>query len=158
VLINICDRNDRAARGTVGRMGSVMGAVMGHKIVKFDVIEEQPIRGKDGRCIECAYGEAGELLMPLKEDKPHTKFVGYTDDKSTSKKLIGIGFWFIISLKKIISLLGVSIPGAIGLSPRTSCIFARRLAFSLAPLCSIRVLGESCTSTFRPAPRKLPEA
>jgi hypothetical protein len=30
------------------------------KIVKFDVLEEKILRGKDGWCVECGPGEAGE--------------------------------------------------------------------------------------------------
>ena len=88
-LVNVCDINDRAARGAIGRMGTILGKVMGMKIVEFDIEEEVPKKDpKTGRCIECPPGTSGELICPVKADKPHTKFAGYTDAKSSSKKLI----------------------------------------------------------------------
>lgn len=87
-LFNLCNRNNKDARGTIGRLGFLAKKIMGMVVVKFDVVEEEPIRNKEGRLMECAPGEKGELLMPIKANKPHTKFVGYTDDKSTNKKLL----------------------------------------------------------------------
>ena len=75
-LCNLCHRSNKEARGAVGRFGKIANKITGMKIVNFDVVEEKPIRGKDGFCIECTPGETGELLMPIQEGKPHTKFVG----------------------------------------------------------------------------------
>mmetsp|Transcript_16508 Transcript_16508/g.36472 ORF Transcript_16508/g.36472 Transcript_16508/m.36472 type:complete len:636 (+) Transcript_16508:47-1954(+) len=91
-LINLCHRSDKASRGAVGRAGALITKVQGFKIAKFDVENEEPVRGKDGRCVECAPGEAGELLMPILQGKSTTEFVGYTDEKATAKKLISDAF------------------------------------------------------------------
>jgi fatty-acyl-CoA synthase len=47
--------------GACGRIGPYFRRMVGTpKIVKFDVLEEKILRGKDGWCIECKPGEAGE--------------------------------------------------------------------------------------------------
>ena len=50
--------------------------MMGHRIVKFNVVEEEPVRGSDGFCIECGVDEPGEMLFPIKQEDPTTHFVG----------------------------------------------------------------------------------
>ena len=84
-LLNHCVT--RADRGAVGRGGWLMRKLMGHKIVKFDVVEEQPMRDSRGFCIECAADEPGELLMPIKADDPSTTFAGYNNKAATAKKI-----------------------------------------------------------------------
>merc|ERR1740138_1161511 len=59
-------------------------------IVKFDVESEQPIRGKDGLCMECGPDEQGELVAPIKKI-PGTEvdnFEGYTSAEATAKKVL----------------------------------------------------------------------
>lgn len=85
-LFNHC--TTPAAQGAVGRMGAIMRAAVGIVLVKFDVDAEEPVRGPDGLCQPCAFGEAGELLMPIKDGDPTTRFVGYTDSKATEKKIM----------------------------------------------------------------------
>ena len=63
-------------RGAVGRQGWLLKKMMGHRIVKFNVVEEEPIRGSDGFCIECGIDEPGEMLFPIKQEDPTTYFVG----------------------------------------------------------------------------------
>ena len=74
-MLNHCV--EPADRGAVGRQGFIMKKLRGHRIVKFDVVEEKPVRGKDGFCIECGLDEPGELLFPIKQEDPSTHFVGY---------------------------------------------------------------------------------
>eukprot|EP00405_Crypthecodinium_cohnii_P018707 CAMPEP_0206475058 /NCGR_PEP_ID=MMETSP0324_2-20121206/33853_1 /ASSEMBLY_ACC=CAM_ASM_000836 /TAXON_ID=2866 /ORGANISM="Crypthecodinium cohnii, Strain Seligo" /LENGTH=632 /DNA_ID=CAMNT_0053950343 /DNA_START=41 /DNA_END=1939 /DNA_ORIENTATION=+ len=98
-LMNFCEREDLASRGAVGRMGALIGKVTNAKIVRFDVEKEEIVRGKDGFCIECPYGEAGELIFPNVQDDPTKAFKGYTDAKATEKKLLTNAFskgdsWF----------------------------------------------------------------
>ena len=50
--------------------------VQGYRIVKFDVDTEALVRSAEGRCVECAPGEPGELLMPIVEGKCETSFSG----------------------------------------------------------------------------------
>ncbi|CAJ1440310.1 unnamed protein product [Effrenium voratum] len=71
-LMNYCRKSDLEKRGAVGRGGfafqQVCGAqVMKFKILKFDVENEEPIRGADGFCMEAALGEPGELIFPIKD-------------------------------------------------------------------------------------------
>jgi len=85
-LINHCTSPE--TRGAVGRYGTLMMKITGVRLVKFDVVEEEPIRGPDGFCIDCADGEPGELLMVIKDDDPTTRFAGYNNKKATQKKII----------------------------------------------------------------------
>ena len=39
----------------------------GTKLVKYDIDTEQPIRGADGRLIECAFNEPGMVVMRTSE-------------------------------------------------------------------------------------------
>merc|ERR1719421_1865596 len=66
-VVNVCSA--RAARGAVGRQGALLRAVQGYRIVKFDVDTEALVRTAEGRCVEYAPGEAGELIMPIIEGK-----------------------------------------------------------------------------------------
>ena len=54
-------------------------------IVKYDVAEDEIVRGKDGLCQEMPAGEAGLLLIKVTEK---SKFEGYTDPEATDNKLI----------------------------------------------------------------------
>merc|ERR1719387_439093 len=99
VLVNFCKRGNKASRGAVGRMGSLMQKVMKAKIVKFNVETEEVVRGPDGFAIECPLGEPGELLFPNITDDPSKAFKGYTNEKDTAKKLLKDAFvkgdsWF----------------------------------------------------------------
>jgi len=58
------------------------------RFVKYDVDADCLLRNQDGKLIDCAFGEAGECLMPINSADPTSSFVGYTDSKASSKKLI----------------------------------------------------------------------
>jgi len=99
ILLNFCERANKAARGAVGRMGSLMKVVIKAKIVKFDVETEECVRGPDGFCINTAPGEAGELIFFNDVTDPSKHFKGYTDPKATAKKILSDVFtkgdsWF----------------------------------------------------------------
>ncbi len=47
-----------------------------------------PIRGADGLAVECNPGEAGELIGRIDEGHPVRDFHGYSDNSSTSKKIM----------------------------------------------------------------------
>jgi len=89
-LFNHCKTAD--ARGAVGRLGWLLKRTTGYKLARFNVEKEELVRGPDGRCIECAAGEPGELLMPIKPNDPSTQFAGYSDPKATEKKLVRDAF------------------------------------------------------------------
>merc|ERR1719183_2028676 len=60
-------------------------------IVKFDVENEVPRRGKDGFCIQCDYDEPGELIAPIRKIQTAKgevdDFEGYTNKEATEKKI-----------------------------------------------------------------------
>ena len=111
-LINLCDLKDTLGcppvvatdpastsalasahntQGAVGMLGKLGRKIHGNTvIVRFDVVEEEVIRDPEsGFCTECSDNESGELLFLTDPEKqPWTKFAGYTDDKSTTKKLL----------------------------------------------------------------------
>jgi len=73
--------------GAVGRIPSYMRNVIVCRVIKFDIESEMPVRGPDGRCIECADGEAGEAIGKI-VDEPGRTFEGYTQEKDTKKKIL----------------------------------------------------------------------
>ena len=48
----------------------------------------EPIRGADGLAVECDPGEAGELIGRIDKGHPVRDFHGYSDNSSTSKKIM----------------------------------------------------------------------
>ena len=57
-------------------------------IVTVGLCPGEPLRGADGRAIECAPGEAGELIGRIQRGHPVRDFHGYSDNSSTDKKII----------------------------------------------------------------------
>jgi fatty-acyl-CoA synthase len=73
--------------GAVGRVPSYMRRIFKTRIVRFDIEREQPIRGSDGFCIECADNEIGEAIGKI-EQEPGRNFEGYTRTEDTQKKVL----------------------------------------------------------------------
>ena len=84
---NVSFMNYDGKIGAVGRLPSYMRKKIGSRIVKFDVAEEKPIRGKDGFCIETDPNEVGEAIGQITED-PRQRFDGYNDKAQTEKKIL----------------------------------------------------------------------
>jgi fatty-acyl-CoA synthase len=57
------------------------------RIVRFDIEHEVPVRGPDGRCIECAADEVGEVIGKISAE-PGRSFDGYTTKADTEKKVL----------------------------------------------------------------------
>ncbi|KAF9897957.1 hypothetical protein BX616_004704, partial [Lobosporangium transversale] len=75
--------------GAIGYRGTLARTVdWGLKIAKFDVITEELIRDKNGRCIECAPDEPGELLTIIDSADPTRAFQGYHQNASANSKKI----------------------------------------------------------------------
>jgi len=74
--------------GAVGRIPKYARKRFPVFIVKFDIETEQPVRGPDGFCIECAPGEAGEAIGKIDPKEPRTSFEGYSKGSDTQKKLL----------------------------------------------------------------------
>ena len=73
--------------GAVGRIPPYLKRMLPVKIVRFDIETEMPVRGPDGRCIECAPGEVGEAIGQITES-PRSRFEGYTKGADTEKKIL----------------------------------------------------------------------
>lgn len=74
--------------GAVGRIPKFLEKQFGDvRIVKFDIAEEQPIRGADGFCMKTDWNEAGELIGRIHADSP-SDFSGYQDKEATEKKIL----------------------------------------------------------------------
>ena len=73
--------------GAVGRIPLYMRGLMKTRIVKFDIEREEPVRGSDGRCIECEAGEVGEVIGKISAE-PGRSFDGYTTKADTEKKVL----------------------------------------------------------------------
>ena len=73
--------------GAIGRVPPYLRGSFNFRLVKFDVETEQPVRGPDGRCIECAPGEVGECIGLIGGDA-RTDFTGYADKAATAKKVL----------------------------------------------------------------------
>jgi fatty-acyl-CoA synthase len=73
--------------GAVGRVPRYMRVAFPFRLVRFDIAAEMPVRGNDGRCIECEAGEAGEALGEISA-RPGRSFEGYTRAADTEKKIL----------------------------------------------------------------------
>ena len=74
-----------------GRPGSVGRLMPGMKaaLIRYDIEADEPVRGADGLCVECAEGEPGELLGFIVEGKTAVgRFEGYTSEEATRKKIL----------------------------------------------------------------------
>jgi fatty-acyl-CoA synthase len=84
---NVSLINSRGRVGAVGRVPWALRKWAGTRIVKFDVEREEVVRGRDGLCVECAPGEAGELLGEI-GPRALVKFEGYSDARATERKIL----------------------------------------------------------------------
>jgi fatty-acyl-CoA synthase len=84
-LFNFEDRE-----GAVGRIPWFIESRFPTKVVRFDLDSQQPIRGPQGFCIECAPEEAGEVIGKILKDasKPGARFEGYATKSDTEKKVL----------------------------------------------------------------------
>jgi len=90
-LLNHC--TEKHHRGAVGQMGPLLWKLSGMKLVKFDVLKEEPIKDKNGFCIECGPNEAGELLGEIDTSDPMKGFDGYHGNaKATQSKILKDAF------------------------------------------------------------------
>jgi len=84
---NISLVNTRGKVGAVGRVPRAFRKWVGVRIVRFDVEREEVVRGPDGFCVECAPGEAGELLGVIRP-RSLVRFEGYSDARASEKKIL----------------------------------------------------------------------
>jgi fatty-acyl-CoA synthase len=76
--------------GAVGRIPKFAERMFPIKVVRYDVEREEVARGDDGRCIECAPGEVGEMVSKILIDpmRPGQRFEGYADKAATVRKIL----------------------------------------------------------------------
>ncbi|KAG2224636.1 hypothetical protein INT45_007881, partial [Circinella minor] len=77
--------------GAVGHLGPLARKYLRPelKLVKIDPITEEPIRNKDGFCLESKYDEPGELMIKLDPPGGRRRFHGYyKNSEATNKKVI----------------------------------------------------------------------
>lgn len=91
--------NNRNRVSAVGYVAPLLSKVYPVKIVRFDIVSEEPIRNSKGLCVECKPGEIGELIGKIVADDPTRHFDGYTNPKATQKKILRDAFakgdaWF----------------------------------------------------------------
>lgn len=98
---NITIFNFDSKAGAVGRIPKWMERKFSVKIAKFDVEKEEPVRGPDGRCVECGVDEVGEAMGQILNDpsRPSNRFEGYADKAASERKILRDAFapgdaWF----------------------------------------------------------------
>lgn len=85
---NVAFLNLDGTIGAIGRLPVWIEDKLGVKIVKFDVVEEKPIRGEDGCCLPVDVDEPGEAIGRI-GTTGRDAFQGYHDNpKATEKKIL----------------------------------------------------------------------
>jgi fatty-acyl-CoA synthase len=82
---NVTLYNVEGKIGSIGRVPRVLRPYFSVKLVRIDSDTDEPLRGPDGRCIECGINEPGEALGLI---KPGRGFDGYTDLEASNQKVI----------------------------------------------------------------------
>ncbi|KAI9260767.1 hypothetical protein BDA99DRAFT_513160 [Phascolomyces articulosus] len=79
--------------GAIGHAGKLIQLIKRDvKLIRIDAISEEPLRGRDGFCQECDYGEAGEMISRL-DPNAEFPFTGYYDNEAaTNKKILRNAF------------------------------------------------------------------
>lgn len=87
---NVILLNLEGKAGTIGRLPGYMRKAMGMTCVRFDVENDDVLRGPDGFCIECKPGETGEAIGRIAKDPSSAagRFEGYSDEAASSKKVL----------------------------------------------------------------------
>ncbi len=87
---NVALMNLEGKRGTVGRLPGYLRKATGVTCIKYDVENDEVVRGPDGLCIECKPGEPGEAVgrLPTSSDAKTGRFEGYSDESATKKKIL----------------------------------------------------------------------
>jgi fatty-acyl-CoA synthase len=76
--------------GAVGRLPGWAAKRFPVRTIAYDIDANVEKRDAEGRCMECAVGEVGELLGEILDDpsKPAAKFDGYCDVNATRAKIL----------------------------------------------------------------------
>jgi fatty-acyl-CoA synthase len=87
---NVSLFNFEGKEGAVGRIPWFLEARFPTKVVRFDIDTQQPIRNRQGFCIECTPDEPGEVIGKILKDasKPGARFEGYATLAETERKIL----------------------------------------------------------------------
>jgi len=89
---NVAFMNFENKPGSVGRFPSrlVERFMSNARLIRYDVEGDTHVRGADGFCVECATGDAGELIGRIPKDptRPSGRFEGYTSGEATERKIL----------------------------------------------------------------------
>jgi fatty-acyl-CoA synthase len=84
---NVSMFNFDGREGAIGRAPKWLRNRFNIRLVQFDVETEQPIRGTNGFCIECAPGQIGECIGKIGGDA-RAEYSGYVDKAASEKKVL----------------------------------------------------------------------
>ncbi|MGA0545967.1 long-chain-acyl-CoA synthetase [Brevundimonas sp. VNH65] len=84
---NVSLFNFDGKQGAIGRVPKWLKKRINLRLVRFDIDTNEPIRGPNGLCQECAPGEIGEAVGVISNDPKHD-FSGYADKAATEKKVL----------------------------------------------------------------------
>ncbi|MGZ9113660.1 MAG: AMP-binding protein, partial [Brevundimonas sp.] len=73
--------------GAIGRVPGFLKKQINFRLVRFDMENEEPVRGSDGLCQPAKAGEVGEALGMIGDDIRHA-FSGYADKAASEKKIL----------------------------------------------------------------------
>src|SRR5204863_8503479 len=87
---NVTMFNFEGKEGAVGRIPWFLANRFPSKVVRFDVERQQPIRDKNGFCIECDPGEVGEVIGKILQDssQPGARLEAYAAAGATQKQFL----------------------------------------------------------------------
>jgi fatty-acyl-CoA synthase len=87
---NVSFFNFDGKEGAVGRIPWFIAHRFPTKVVRYDVVTQQPLRNEQGRCIECEVDEPGEVIGKIIKDasKPGARFEGYATRSETDRKIL----------------------------------------------------------------------
>jgi fatty-acyl-CoA synthase len=76
--------------GSIGRCPAWARVIFPMAVLRFDIVDEMPIRGADGFCVAADSTEIGELVSRIVFDplKPGQRFDGYADKAATETKIL----------------------------------------------------------------------
>jgi fatty-acyl-CoA synthase len=82
--------NFEGREGAVGRLPWFIAHRFPIKVVRYDVVTEQPVRDANGFCVECNADEAGEVIGQILSDpsKPGNRFEGYAEQAASERKVL----------------------------------------------------------------------
>ena len=84
---NVSMFNFDGREGAIGRAPKWLRKQFNIRLVQYDVETDEPIRGTDGRCIECGPGQIGECIGKIGGDV-REEYSGYVDKAASEKKVL----------------------------------------------------------------------